>query len=75
MRLLVAELGWGWDAQVFEKFIEHAKELSALIVPGSLLVGVSWLTGTCWALALNAFGFISVADVVRSALLASQLWW
>ncbi|MET3648006.1 hypothetical protein ABIC60_002646 [Phyllobacterium ifriqiyense] len=51
-----------------EKLIIQAKDLSAVVVPGSLLLGVCWLIGTCWALGPNAFGFISVADVVRSAL-------
>jgi hypothetical protein len=55
---------------VDQQLIDRAKDLTALVIPGSLLMGVSWLSGICWALGLSAFGFISVADIARSALMA-----
>lgn len=48
--------------------IENIRDLSAAVVSISLLVGVCWLVGTCAALGINTFGFVTTTDISRSAL-------
>ena len=54
--------------------LNQATEFAAIVVSGSLLLGVSWLIGKCWTIGLDSFGYIMVADIARSAILISPAY-
>lgn len=49
------------------------RDLSAAVASGSLLVGVSWLTGKCWPLGFGSLEYLTVYDVANNALMACPL--
>ncbi len=52
-------------------WLEMARDVSTVGVSASLLVGVSYLTGTCAAIGSHTFGYLTATDIARSALRVS----
>lgn len=48
-----------------------ARDISTVGVSASLLLGVSFLTGTCAAIGWHTFGYLTATDIARSALRVS----
>ncbi|MDQ0420967.1 hypothetical protein J2045_001994 [Peteryoungia aggregata LMG 23059] len=48
-----------------------ARDVSTVGVSASLLLGVSFLTGTCAAIGWHTFGYLTATDIARSALKVS----
>ncbi len=45
--------------------LELARDVSTVVVSASLLLGVSFLTGTCAALGSHTFGYLTATDIAE----------
>lgn len=52
---------------MIDKYLNPFTKFPESITPASLLIGLCWLVGKCWALGYQSFGYISIADIIRTS--------
>ncbi|THF54215.1 hypothetical protein [Allorhizobium terrae] len=55
------------------KILMPFTELDKPILSASLLGGLFWLIGNCWALGPDSFGYLSVMDIIRASIISVPL--